>query len=676
MQPRNLIVISGEELSGLRCAKQLLRHFPSEQVLQHTPLIHQVLGKEYLGIIYNSYQGFDPDFLAAAGGTLVAGGVLLLVTPPLDQWPGYADPFTERITKWSCPAKQMTGRFIKRFVTQLQGAGFVQFLKAENSTVVSLPIPDLLHRAEDFKTRDQQTVLLRLLAHVRYKKAAPVVVEADRGRGKSALLGMLVARLVPLFSGRIGVTAPRRKTAEVIFRHAGTRAPLDFWAADQLLRELPPLDLLLVDEAAALPAPVLAGLLDHYPNSVFSTTVHGYEGTGRGFALRFKQRLCQQYPGWQLMTLSQPVRYAENDRLENVLFDSLLLNALPVDSHYLDTVKLSECQFETLDRARLARDEALLREVFGLLVLAHYQTRPTDLRLLLDGVDISVSVMRWQGIVVATALSVREGGFDSALSRAIYYGLRRPRGHLAPQTLAVHAGIDIAPRLQTERIMRIVVHPALQRQGIARRLLRNMKQQCEQDSTVDYLSSSFAATAGLLAFWHKQGYSPVRLGFNRDASSGNPSVMVIQPLTAAGKVLFKRAQYQFQRLLPFLQAESLVDSGIPTLFSEWVGYTREVSGKVEVEALLNAQDYLDIHSFAWGRRGYESCLPALKKVTESVQKQPQQWCQIHSRQQLLLENKIIGQCAWSSVIERMGYSGKRQAIQKLREAIQEIVAIL
>ena len=108
------------------------------------------------------------------------------------------------------------------------------------------------------------------------------------------------------------LTAPSRATVESVFKHA--KNPPAFFAPDDLLQTLPEGDVLLVDEAAAIPVPLLLQMLEHYPRCVFSTTLHGYEGSGRGFALRFQKQLDVRAPGWHAIRLHQPIRWAEKTR--------------------------------------------------------------------------------------------------------------------------------------------------------------------------------------------------------------------------------------------------------------------------------------------------------------------------------------------------------------------------
>ncbi len=659
--PRQLIVLAAEQQDALSWAKKLVASFPEKRVLHQSSDIKRVLGKEYLAVLYNTYEGFDPDMLGAISGTIMAGGALILITPPLDQWQGYDDPFNNRIANWPYQGSDLSAHYISRFIAKLKQAECVQII----SEAAALPVLCLPDVPKHSKTEDQVIAIDRMLKIIRSDQPAPVVLEADRGRGKSAVLGMLVAELADTHY-RVLITAPTRKTANVVFRHADDSTNLHFIAPDQLCLETPPADILLVDEAAAIPTTLLVKMLKHYPQIIFSTTVHGYEGTGRGFALRFKQQLDAITPQWEKITLHQPIRYAEHDPLENFLFDSLLLNAKPVDSQQLTAFSVKQCIHEKITSNQLVQNEALLREIFGLLVLAHYQTRPTDLRHLLDGKNISIDVMKWQGHVVATSLCVQEGGMDNSLAHEIHYGKRRPRGHLVPQSLAVHAGIADAPVFITDRVMRIVVHPAVQRQGVASLLLK----QIEKNSTADYLSSSFGATLGLLEFWNKQGFEAVRIGLSRDASSGCHSVIMMKTLTKQGDGLFTRAKDQFQRYFPVLLSEPLSD-----LEDGIVHVLQSKMQNKKKDQSINKQDREDIESFAYGNRGYENCMFALQKLVQMSMKNPLLWQQLMEQEQLLLEAKVIQQKSWLAVSKLTLLSGKKQTLNKLRDIIQHIVEL-
>jgi tRNA(Met) cytidine acetyltransferase len=65
-----------------------------------------------------------------------------------------------------------------------------------------------------------------------------------------------------------------------------------FMAPDALLAGDMRASWLIVDEAAAIPGPLLRQLVTRFPRTLLTTTVQGYEGTGRGFLLKF----CASFP--------------------------------------------------------------------------------------------------------------------------------------------------------------------------------------------------------------------------------------------------------------------------------------------------------------------------------------------------------------------------------------------
>jgi tRNA(Met) cytidine acetyltransferase len=216
--------------------------------------------------------------------------------------------------------------------------------------------------------------------------------------------------------------------------------------------------------------------------------------------------------------------------------------------------------------------------------------------------------------------------------------------------------------------MRIVVHPALQRQGVASLLLKRI----ENSSTTDYLSCSFGATTGLLEFWNKQGFEAVRMGLSRDASSGSHSAIMMKPLTDQGQALFSKARIQFWRYFPVLLLEPLRDLEIELI--EVLEQTRLLI-PIDEELEVNVQDQQDIHSFAYGYRGYENCMLALQKCVHKSVKNEKVWSQINDNEKIILQQKILEKKSWLEVSQQVSLSGRKQVLKKLRDIIQHIVEL-
>lgn len=646
---------------------------------------HTLLGGEWHRLVYDAHCGFDANAFGAVAGTVKAGGLLLLLTPPLDSWRDFPDPQRSRITVYPYDASQVGGRFLQRL------AG----LLAESSDCLLLeqgkPLPQLpatqpqqvqpVSPGGECATAEQQTAVESLCRVVQGHRRRPLVLVSDRGRGKTTALGLAAARLLKSGTRRIVVTAPRLSAVAQLFQHAAASLPeaepsrgslilpdgaeLLFEPPDRLVHETIPCDLLLVDEAAAIPSSLLERMLRQHSRIAFATTVHGYEGTGRGFDLRFHKVLDEVTPGWRRIQLTQPIRWAEGDPLERLVFRALLLDAEPADDASVATVSMDTCRIERLDRDALATDDELLSQLFGLLVLAHYRTAPADLRNLLDGPNLEVVVLRHQQQILATALLAAEGGFDRALSRQVYEGKRRLRGNLLPQSLTVHAGIERAACLQGTRVMRIAVHPARQGEGLGSRLIEGVAEMVRERGN-DYLGASFGATPELLDFWRKQQCLPVRVGLKREASSGMHAAMVIRPLSPAGESLLVEAREHFQRQLPIQLSEPLSD-----LEAELVERLLEAEGS-STTPTLDATQWADVSSFAFARRDYGNCLAALHTLLLGALADRRLCEDLSSRQRALLIAKILQRQPWQILVREQGYTGREEAMKELRHAFAQL----
>ncbi len=649
----------------------------------------RLLGRDLPALVFDAWAGLDLEALGATTGAVVGGGLFLLLCPGLDAWPEFADPDHARIAVHPFTAADVPGRFLRRMARIVAAHPGIHVITPTTPWVLvnqrlrahlqAPPAAGPQSVPPPCRTPDQARAVEAVLRVARGHRRRPVVITAHRGRGKSTALGIAAARLLQHDYGEIVVTAPDPGAAEAAFliaarllgqgerhrfaiHHGGSA--LRFAAPDGLLRETQRPRLVLVDEAAAIPTPVLTRLLQRHARIVFATTEHGYEGSGRGFTLRFRKALDTLTRRWREVRLEHPIRWAPGDPLEAFASSALLLDAAPAPADSFAGVQVGELAFERLDRGRLVEDEALLGELFGLLVTAHYRTRPTDLRHLLDGLNLRVWVARWKGRLAACALTAREGGFDTQAATEIYERRRRPHGHLLPETLAAHAGLPEAPTLHCERVLRIAVHPRLQGRGIGSALIRHLAAHIATEPR-DYLGASFGATEDLLRFWARLGLHPVRLGIHRGAASGEHSAVVMRPLSAAGTALYRRARARFLDAFPHLLTDPLRDLE-PGLAARLL---RRLPGEPP-PAPLDGDARRDAACFAFGRRGYEVSLTALWRLG---------LCGLGAGVELpppLLAPwmaKVMQRLDWETTARRTGLGGRAAVERALRQAAAGLI---
>ncbi|MEQ6916500.1 tRNA(Met) cytidine acetyltransferase TmcA [Halomonas aquatica] len=570
-------------------------------------------------------SGFDPEAFGALAGTLRAGGLLVLMTPP--DWGRHPDADYRRLADHPWRAEQLTARYLARLARLLhRDARVIRWTAGE--APCSPDLPEAPHEAppppagdSDCLTPDQAEAVSRL---TRLRRRRPLVLTADRGRGKTAALGIACARLLAAGETEILVTAPRPAAVAGLFEHLaalcpeGVRRDNAFEAAGRWVRFLAPDELahlaeqgevggpgrlLLVDEAAAIPASLLGRWLDAFPRIAFATTVHGYEGSGRGFALRFRERLARQTPGWRECHLAEPIRWARGDPLESLTSSLLMLDAEPAAATLSAGVPIRRC----LDRDILADDEPRLRALFGLLVQAHYRTTPADLRRLLDGPGVGIATLEAGRVVQGVVVSGDEGGFSADLAEQVARGERRPRGHLLAQSLAAHAGEREALTARLRRVLRIAVPAEQRRHGLGRRLLAEEVDQAHGEG-IDLLGASFGGEPGLQAFWYSAGFRVVRLGLTRETATGEHALMVVRPTSPTGEALAERLQARFHRQLPGLLAFELAELE-PAVMVALLAEGPTVS--------LDDTDRRDLDDVAFGHREPALARPAIQSLVRS-----------------------------------------------------------
>jgi len=666
----------------------------------------ELLGRTRSAVVVDCHTGCRPNALGTAVGAVEGGGLVLLLTPPLDDWPDRRDDFDESLAVPPFERAAVTGRFRARLVHTLRAHRGVAIVSvgADGDSVERRGLTDPAPRRpasrptpppdpgfpvatyEACLTDDQRDTVAALEALSTPGDA--VVVEADRGRGKSSAAGLAAAALA--HDGRdVLVTAPQYRSGAELFTRAVALletlgAEFDVDRPDQpqcvtvagggRVRFEPPAravdlpgdpDAVLVDEAAALPVRRLQAVLDA-PAVAFTTTVHGYEGAGRGFSVRFRDRLEESAHTVTEVPMTAPIRYADADPVEVWAFRALLFDARPPVEPVIADATPDSVTYRRLSSGDLIEDENLLREVFGLLVLAHYRTEPSDLARLLDAPNLTVRALTEGGHVVAVALLAREGGLDRATRERMYAG-ERVRGNMIPDVLTTQLRDEAAGRPVGQRVLRIATHAAVRSRGLGSHLLSEVR--AEFADSVDWLGVGYGATPELVRFWGANGYRTVHLSTSRNDRSGEYSAVMLAPCSAAGRKLATR------------HSEWFCDRAVGTLTDALADADPDV-----VRAVLRAVDAtpeLDLSPWEWrlvagvpaGAAILDTNPAPFRRLALRQLVDPADPGALSDREERLLVRKVLQARPWPAVADALGFVSARECKQAFGDAVETLTGL-
>eukprot|EP01098_Paradermamoeba_levis_P010739 TRINITY_DN4523_c0_g2_i1.p1 TRINITY_DN4523_c0_g2~~TRINITY_DN4523_c0_g2_i1.p1 ORF type:complete len:965 (-),score=326.48 TRINITY_DN4523_c0_g2_i1:44-2938(-) len=392
------------------------------------------------------------------------------------------------------------------------------------------------------RTVDQAKSVLAFIEAISEKTLrSTVTLTAGRGRGKSAALGIAMAAAVGFGYSNIFVTSPSPENLKTLFEFVikglgglNYKEHLDyeviqstnpdynkaivrvniFHSHRQTIQYIEPSDhnkigqaeLVVIDEAAAIPLPWVKKLLGPY--LVFlASTINGYEGTGRSLSLKLIDQLRQQTgssassgpsAGGRVLrelALNEPIRYAPGDTVEKWLNQLLCLDASLVPSPTLTCPHPSKCDLYYVNKDTLfsfhKASEAFLQNMMALYVSSHYKNSPNDLILMSDAPAHHLFVLlgptNKAQQTLPEILCVMQVCLEGEISKeSVVKSLgrgERQSGDLIPWTISSLFQDSDFSSLSGARVVRIATHPDFQKMGYGTRALELLAAYYQGDIT-------------------------------------------------------------------------------------------------------------------------------------------------------------------------------------------------
>lgn len=608
---RRMIVLSGDRDRNYGIVRSVLKKFKGRSVLvayqldqdidaesYHLKDCSKLLGTTYDFLIMDLFHSLQPSDIGKLYGVVRGGGLIFLIVPRIEEWKEMLNKYHYKILTPPYREEDVRRIFIPWFVRKLEEHDGIAIIedgivrkdgsfrsRIRKKTEPRIP-EDTLFSVDIYKmaaTQDQVN-FIKLMERL-VEKPNPVsviVLKSHRGRGKSSAIGIALPELIEKLLNfkrriRIIVTAPELENTQEIFRFSEEilkkrgyelrkkdREGMVFQISteDFTIEYFKPVDaieryadIMVVDEAASIPPNILLSFLERTNRIVYSSTVHGYEGAGRSFSVRFLQRLKRKNVRIFEYEMTEPIRYSINDPIERWAFDALLLDA---EAPCVNVEDLERVRYEKIDVHDLVKDEDRLREYFGILILAHYKNNPNDFAMLCDAPNHLARFMSYDGKIVCSIQLAYEGMLDDESCRAVFYGGKMILGNVIPQLMIRHYRDMRYGRFRGLRVVRIAVHPDNFDKGIGSKALEKIIEEAKEEG-LDYVGSSFGATSRLMRFWLKNGFLPMHISTSRNDVSAEFSVTVMRPLKKEFEEELRTIRMKFMRRFMYWLFEPLRD---------------------------------------------------------------------------------------------------------------------
>ncbi|KAG8732336.1 hypothetical protein FRC11_014330 [Ceratobasidium sp. 423] len=564
-----------------------------------------------------------------------------------------------------------------------------ELAELKESLADTKPIGELIKLA---KTTDQAKALLTFVEAIAEKTlSSTVALTAARGRGKSAALGMAIAASLAHGYSNIFVTSPSPENLKTLFDFIfkgmdalGYEEHLDYDIVQstnpdfnkaivrvnvfrehrQTIQYIQPQDahvlgqaeLVIIDEAAAIPLPLVRNLLGPY--LVFmASTINGYEGTGRSLSLKLIQQLRESTrasitknnddslatpasnskkrsasggSGIKARTLREikletPIRYGSGDKVEKWLHAVLCLHATVVSRGISGAgcPHPSQCELFYVNRDTLfsynPASEVFLQRIMALFVSSHYKNSPNDLQLMSDApahhLFVLLPPLRDDESTLPDPLVVLQVALEGNISKqaileSLSHGLRSG-GDLIPWIISQQSfyngelfNLDEAPEETQEEDYRPTIDPnaTLLTDKITVRsatqmppLLQRLSQR--KPEMLDYVGVSYGLSPQLLRFWKRAGYCPLYLRQTTSDLTGENTCVMIKSLGEVSEGeehwIGAFAQDFRRRFLSLLSFQFREFGSAPALsVLEAISNTEQKSGRAAPEIGLTELNFL------------------------------------------------------------------------------------